>query len=287
MLLLSACATTSTGELAERDPLEGLNRSFYDMNRAFDIVLIKPISTVYRAIIPRPARRGVARAFSNLSEPWSFVNNLLQAKPKRAVRNLGRFVVNTTIGVGGLADHATGMGIKPAPEDFGQTLAVWGVKDSPYLVLPILGPSTIRDGIGSGVGFLADPVGVCLRENGCINATNTERLGINAAEIISVRADLTEAGADTLLEGSLDPYTTMRSAYLQRRRAAIADEDQAAAAITPVGGTGTGTGDPALDAAVRDLEEQGADESAEPPTMPSPTAPQPADTPSVASEPPR
>lgn len=281
LALLSACATTSqSADLADRDPLEGFNRAMWGVNRGADKVVIKPISTVYRTITPRPARRGISRAFSNLSEPWSFVNNLLQGKPKRAVRNLGRFLVNTTIGVGGLADPASDIGIPAAPEDFGQTLAVWGVKDTPYLVLPLLGPSTIRDGIGTGVAFFGDPVNICLNSNGCINASGTERLAITGAEVISARADLTEAGADTLLDGSLDSYATARSAYLQRRQAAIVDEGEAGGRASATSdNSSTSSGDAAMDAAVRELE--GGDDGATPadatttPATPGPAAADP------------
>jgi phospholipid-binding lipoprotein MlaA len=192
---------------------------------------------------------------ANLSEPWSFINNMLQGKPDRAFTNLGRFVVNTTIGVGGLADHASKMGLKPAPEDFGQTLATWGVNAGPYLVLPILGPSTFRDTVGMGVSQLGDPYRVCLRKCGL---TNTQQLGANAAEIISIRADLSESGADGLLDSSLDSYATAKSAFLQRRRAAILDQDGDAAAVPPSGpadaAASPAANDAALDAALSDIK---------------------------------
>jgi phospholipid-binding lipoprotein MlaA len=225
LALLAGCATTpGTDRLAERDPLEGINRGVWKVNRGIDNVAVKPVSTVYRAVTPRPARRGLSRVLANLSEPFSFINNMLQGKPKRAVNNLGRFVVNTTIGVGGLADHATGMGIKPANEDFGQTLAAWGVNGGPYLVLPILGPSTLRDGVGTGVSQLADPYRVCLRTCGVLSSG--ERLGVNAFEVVSVRSELTETGGDTYLKTSLDPYAAARSAFLQRRRAQVLDQEE-------------------------------------------------------------
>jgi phospholipid-binding lipoprotein MlaA len=228
LALLAGCATTpGQDRLAEKDPLEGFNRGVWAVNRGVDTVAIKPISTVYRTVAPRPARRGLSRLLANLGEPFSFFNNLLQGKPDRAINNLGRFVVNSTIGVGGLADHATGFGIKPAPEDFGQTLASWGVNGGPYLVLPILGPSTLRDGVGSGVAQFADPYRICLRE--CGIASSGERLAATGTELLIVRTDLTEAGGDAFLETSLDPYASARSAYLQRRRAQILDqEDQPA-----------------------------------------------------------
>jgi phospholipid-binding lipoprotein MlaA len=226
--LLAGCATTpGEDRLAERDPLEGFNRGVWAVNRGVDTVVLKPVSTVYRTVTPRPARRGLSRILANLSEPFSAINAMLQGKPDRAVNSLGRFVVNSTIGVGGLADHATGMGMKPTPEDFGQTLAAWGVNGGPYLVLPLLGPSTLRDGVGSGVAQLADPYRVCLRE--CGIASSTERLAATGAELVIVRADLTEAGTDAFLDTSFDPYAAARSAYLQRRRTQILDQEDAPA----------------------------------------------------------
>jgi len=139
LVLLAGCATVpGTDRLAEKDPLEGFNRAMWGVNRGVDKVVLKPVTKVYRAVTPKPARRGISNVFANLSEPWSFINNLLQGKPKRAVETLARFIINTTVGVGGLGDPATKMGLKAAPEDFGQTLAVWGVNGGPYLVLPLL-----------------------------------------------------------------------------------------------------------------------------------------------------
>jgi phospholipid-binding lipoprotein MlaA len=231
--LLSGCATVGQDRLAERDPLEGLNRGVWAVNRGLDKVVMKPVSTVYRTVTPKPARRGLSAVLANLGEPFSFINNMLQGKPRRAFNNLGRFVVNSTIGVGGLADHASGFGMKPTPEDFGQTLATWGVNGGPYLVLPLLGPATLRDGVGSGVAQLADPYRICLRE--CGIASSSERLAATGAEIIVIRADLTEAGTDAFLDSSLDSYATARSAYLQRRRAQILDQEDEQPAAAEAG----------------------------------------------------
>jgi phospholipid-binding lipoprotein MlaA len=231
LLLMAGCATTPGSDgpgserLAERDPLEGFNRGVWGFNQFADKVAIKPVSTVYRTVAPRPARRGLSRILANLSEPFSAVNNLLQGKPKRAVRNLGRFVVNSTIGVGGLADHATDLGIATANEDFGQTLATWGANGGPYLVLPLLGPSTLRDGVGRGVAFVADPYQIALRQGAKLSGT--ERLAVTAGTVISVRSDLTDSGADAFLKSSLDPYAAARSAYLQRRHAEVRDSEDA------------------------------------------------------------
>jgi phospholipid-binding lipoprotein MlaA len=230
-LLLSACATVpGQYQLAERDPLEKVNRGVWNVNMAADKAVIKPVTQAYRTVAPRPMRQGVTNLFANLAEPWSFINNVLQGKPNRAARNLGRFVVNSTIGIGGLFDQASKMKIRPAPEDLGQTMAVWGVNGGPYLVLPLLGPSSLRDGIGSGVAAYADPVKVAINQ---ADINVWYKRGIIAGQIVSARSDLIESGGDTFLETSLDPYAAARSAYLQRRMADIRNEDD--------GGNGTGT----------------------------------------------
>jgi phospholipid-binding lipoprotein MlaA len=268
LALLAGCSTTpGQDRLAERDPLEGFNRGVWGFNRGIDNVLLKPAGTVYRAVTPKPARRGLSAVLTNLGEPFSAINNLLQGKPKRAFHNLGRFVVNSTIGVGGLADHASEFGIKPAPEDFGQTLAVWGANGGPYLVLPIFGPSTLRDGIGTGVAQFADPYRVCMAK--CGIATRTQRWGATAGEAVILRSDATEGGADTFLASSLDPYATARSAYLQRRRAQILDQEEEG---------GTGEQDVTLEPAVESgtpapIVNPGTAPSNSPPATPAPDAP--------------
>ena len=221
--VLGGCATTRDGgEMTERDPMERFNRGVWAFNQGVDKVAIKPATTVYRTVTPVPARRGITRIFSNLGEPFNFVNNLLQGKPDRAFNSLGRFLVNSTIGVGGLADHATDLGLKRTPEDFGQTLARGGVRNSPYLVLPLLGPSTVRDGIGTAVQFALDPTQLGLREAGVGSAA---RLAVTGTRVIDTRSQVTDSGVDSLLKNSADPYATARSAYFQRRRAEIEDRE--------------------------------------------------------------
>jgi phospholipid-binding lipoprotein MlaA len=302
-LTLSACATTGTDRLAERDPWEGFNRGVWAVNRGADKVIAKPVTQVYRAVTPKPARDGVRNFFANVTEPWSFINNILQGKGDRAIRNLGRFVVNTTIGIGGLFDHATRFGVQPATEDFGQTLAVWGANGGPYVMLPLLGPSTLRDGVGTGVAFYGDPYSVCLSECGLPKGVPTALTG---ARIISARNELIESGADNFLESSLDPYAAARSAFLQRRRAEILDQegDDAAAeaaaaadaAANPIGGGDISAPDadagiPGGDAASQpdaDAGIPGADAPPQPDAAAPPTSSGPAPKPSepAASTPP-
>jgi len=249
LLLAGGCATVGQDRLAERDPLEKINRPIWDFDQFADRVVLKPVTKGYRAVAPRPVRQGVSNFFANLAEPWSMLNNLVQGQGARAGRNLKRFVVNTTIGIGGLFDHASKMGIRTAPEDFGQTMAKGGVNGGPYLVLPLLGPSTLRDAVGSGAAFLADPAQIGIRK---LDVNVWYKRGFQVARIISARSDLTESGGDAFLESSLDPYAAARSAYLQHRRAEIlnqeddggpadnADAPPGEAVPTPVGDADTG-----------------------------------------------
>ncbi|TZG28156.1 VacJ family lipoprotein [Sphingomonas montanisoli] len=286
---LPACTTTRVGEdrLAQRDPLEGFNRGVWGFNRGADKVVIKPVTTVYRAVVPKPGRDGVRNFFNNVSEPFSLINNVLQGKFDRAARNLGRFLVNTTAGIGGLFDVASRAKIQPAPEDFGQTLGAWGANGGPYLMLPFFGPSTMRDGVGLGVAWVADPYSVCRRECGLPKEV---RYGLLAATVVDARNSLIESGADSFLESALDPYAAARSAYLQRRHAQIlnqeggdqAAEDAAAAdsVANPMGGSpATGVdedaGIPAPDAtSAADADAGIPPADAAPAPAPQPAAPQ-------------
>ena len=279
-LLLSGCASTPGGYvLAQRDPLEKFNRGVWAVNQAADKVAIKPVTQVYRAIAPRPVRQGVSNAFANLAEPWSFANNVLQGKPKRAGRNLARFVLNSTIGIAGLWDPASKIGVHAAPEDFGQTLATWGVNGGPYLVLPLLGPSTLRDGIGSGVAAYADPVKVAI--NGAdINVWY--KRGYLAAYIVNTRSDLIESGGDAFLESSLDPYAAAHSAYLQLRESAIRDEDDNGGGA---GGAPAANGIPAPEGNAATMPSSAAPLPGDDTNPPASAAPLPGDQPAAPATP--
>jgi phospholipid-binding lipoprotein MlaA len=212
--LLAACATTPGDQLAaERDPYEKTNRSIYKFNRGLDNAVVKPATKVYRAAVPRAAQRGIGNAFNNVDEPYSFINALLQGKVAQAFRTLDRFMINTVLGVGGLADHATDMGRPEEPEDFGQTLGSWGVKSGPYLMLPLFGPSTVRDFIGFGVERVADPYRLGINE---ANLNTVESIGLTGLELADTRSYVMDT-ADPLLQGSADEYATVRSAFLQYR----------------------------------------------------------------------
>ncbi len=220
---LSACATVHAGSQAEayRDPWEKTNRDLYALNKGLDRYALKPVTKAYRATTPAPVRQMVSNGFGNISQPNSFLNALLQGKVKQAFRSLDRFLINTTIGFGGLADIATDLGRPNEPEDFGQTLAVWGVGSGPYLMVPILGPSTVRDLFGFGVDFVADPF--LIAETKVLHPTLLEQTGQFTAQTIDVRSQLIDSGGDDALKGSLDDYATLKSAYLQRRQSLIYD----------------------------------------------------------------
>ncbi len=222
-LAVGACAHPHPGNNAAalRDPYEKTNRSLYNFNRGLDKAVVTPATKVYRAVIPTAARNGVSNGFSNLGEPTSFINAVLQGKIKQAFRTVDRFLINTVLGVGGLADHATSLGRPEEDEDFGQTLAVWGVNSGPYLMLPFLGPSTLRDAVGFGVDTVADPIPYA--RNAALDPSLLQKVEIFGGQTLDLRSRLVDAGADGVLASSLDEYATVKSAYLQRRQSDIYD----------------------------------------------------------------
>lgn len=233
--LLTACATTPGDQLqAERDPFEKTNRAIYKFNRNVDKAVVTPATKAYRAVVPKAAQRGIGNAFNNVDEPYSFINALLQGKVKQAFRTLDRFLINTVLGVGGLADLATDMGRPEEPEDFGQTLATWGVKSGPYVMLPFFGPSTLRDTVGFGVERFADPYRIGVNE---LKLSTLESVGLTGLELVDTRSYVMDT-ADALLKGSADEYATVRAAFLQYRWNAIHDgappeEEEEAPPVTP------------------------------------------------------
>ncbi|MBV7256372.1 VacJ family lipoprotein [Pacificimonas sp. WHA3] len=219
LALLGACATTPAA-YQEGDSAEGFNRAIYSFNDAVDKAVIKPVAKGYRAVVPKPARTGITNALDNVDEPLSFMNALLQGKIKRAFRAVDRFAINSTYGVLGFADRAAELGLERQEEDFGQTLAVWGVPSGPYIMLPLLGPSSLRDAAGFGLDSVTDPWGRFQERT--LNLSGTERLGVTGGEVIELRARLVET-ADPLIENAFDPYATIKSAYIQSRTAEIFD----------------------------------------------------------------
>jgi phospholipid-binding lipoprotein MlaA len=206
-LMVSGCATQ-----ANKDPLEGLNRGVYKFNDVTDKILLKPVATAYKTVTPSPVRKGFNNFFSNLGSITTVLNDLLQFKFASAFTDAGRFVINSTFGLAGFIDVAGMDKIPNHKEDFGQTLGYWGVGNGPYLVLPFLGPSSVRDTSGLVFDtFTSDPIQYP-HNIGQISLTNQLR----AAQIVDKRTELLEAG-DLVDNASLDPYSFLRDAYLQRR----------------------------------------------------------------------
>lgn len=217
-LLTAACASTNQNNPEEiHDPLEGLNRATHSFNQGVDKVIIRPFTAGYRAVLPEPPRQGIANAMRNLREPWTFVNDLLQLKFLRAGKTLTRFVVNSTFGVGGLLKASDSLGIEHHSEDLGQTFAVWGVGESPFVVLPFLGPSNGWDTLGFGAYVFADPVTIGISK---LNEKGMN-LGRTAVDALTLRERNFETINSTLDDP--DSYELMRSAYRQHRRYEIFD----------------------------------------------------------------
>ena len=210
LTLVQGCATAPGGNPA--DPFEPFNRSVFSFNDKVDMAVIKPVATVYRDITPSPIRTGVTNFFGNVSDAWSAVNNALQAKPEFALDSLFRVTVNTLFGLGGILDVAGEARIPKHTEDFGQTLGHWGVPSGPYLVLPVLGPSTVRD----TAALLVDIQGDAVTAASNVATRNT----LTATRAVSIRARLLDAG-DLLDEASLDKYSFAREIHLQRRRSLV------------------------------------------------------------------
>lgn len=218
--LLQGCATGPQANAA--DPLEPLNRGVYRFNEGLDRAVLKPVATAYQDITPAPVRTGVSNFFENISDAWSTVNNVLQARPAAAVDSFFRFTTNTLWGVGGIFDVATELQIPKHKEDFGQTLGVWGLGAGPYVVLPVFGPSSVRD----TAGLAGDMQGNLLSQVEKVPLRNS----LSGLRVVDTRASLLGAG-NLLEQAALDKYAFTRDAYLQRRQSLIggngADEPRA------------------------------------------------------------
>jgi len=193
----------------DSDPIEPVNRGIQKFNDVVDTVVYKPVSRTYRYVVPQWGRNRVSNVFYNLSEPLTVVNSALQADPKNTFTSLWRFILNSTFGVLGIFDVAESFGLKPRQEDFGQTMAVWGWRNSSYFVIPFIGPSTLRDALGMGVDVAANPVYWPLDER--------EQIGLFVADALDRRTKLLPV-TDEIERTSLDPYASYRSIYLQERK---------------------------------------------------------------------
>lgn len=208
---LSACTTTQTAD--SRDPFEPINRVSYAVNDGLDRALVKPAAKAYKTVMPQFVQTGISNVFSNAKYPVTLVNNALQGKFGAAANDAGRFLLNTTAGLGGLFDPATAAGLDRNDEDFGQTFGVWGIGAGPYFVIPLFGPTTLRDGFGSIADDFAEPRSY-LKDSHA-------RWSLWAVDKFETRVRLLDA--DTVLERSGDPYAFVRSAYLQRREFQVRD----------------------------------------------------------------
>ena len=231
-LSLGACSTSSkeqivAGNIVIDDPFENTNRAVMSFNSAVDKVLIHPVVKGYRAIVPPPARHGLRNFLRNLKSPIRLANQILQGDVNGAVTVVQRTVINSLVGAGGLFDVAGYEGIAYEAEDFGQALAVWGVGHGPYMVVPFLGPASLRDGMGYAVDSFADP----LR----FYAENIDEEGLyytkQGLDYLDLRESLMDVLED-LEETSIDYYAAVRSAYYQRRVALVNDENEDAQDLT-------------------------------------------------------
>lgn len=226
--MLSACADMpkTPAEQAEanatNDPLEPMNRTIFNVNDFLDRLLIRPLAELYRNMVPPPVRDRITGITNNMKEPVIFANNLLQGEFGKAGTTFERFGTNTILGGAGMFDVATGWGLQQQTGDFGQTLAVWGVHEGPYLVLPLFGPSNFRDGLGLGVDMVMSPWGYLAYDGG--NGTgNRFEISSFSAEGLTRREENIE-GLDALRSGSLDFYAQMRSVYRQYRAKQIGNQ---------------------------------------------------------------
>lgn len=225
-LAVSGCASTSpTGQSNVNDPLEGFNRGMFKFNESVDRAVLKPVAQAYVDVVPQGARSCVGNVFGNLSDVWSTMNLFLQNRAPDGINMMFRVLFNSTVGVFGCFDVASKNGHPRYKADLGQTFGVWGVGSGPYLVLPLLGPSTVRDTAGLAGSFAFDPVSI-----GQVN-DRTTRFSLYGLKATDKRAEF--LGAETFLyDVSLDPYSFTRDAYLQRRASLIRtgrDEDESAA----------------------------------------------------------
>lgn len=218
-LLLAGCAASpqrfervALTDRALQDPWETTNRRVFAVSQKVDRAVLMPIVNGYQFIVPEAARRGIGNLYGNLREPSYLVNAVAQGKISHGFRAFDRILVNGVLGLG-VADHATGMGLYQQSHDFGQTMAVWGVPSGPFVMLPLLGPSTLRDTVGFAVDFLFDPVDQGKNRILSFN-WRMAQLGVR---VINIRIKIANQGEQMLI-GSADPYATMRSAWLQNRR---------------------------------------------------------------------
>jgi len=232
---VTACSTTNDSPEAYaegvpiEDPLEDVNRTIFEINEGIDKVILEPVARGYRFVTPKGIRQGVSNFLRNLKSPIVIGNEILQGDIEGAGNATARMVINTLAGFGGILDLAEAGGIEYQQEDMGQTFAKWGIGNGPYLVLPLMGPSTVRDGVGMAIDSYVDPIRLYLF-NTDQEAWHYARIG---ATVVSQREELLDV-LDDLRRNSFDYYAAVRSAYYQRRQALINDEDPDKAAYVEI-----------------------------------------------------
>jgi len=217
LVSLSACSAVGPHNVKtavtapSQDSYVGVNKAIHDFNKGFDQVIFRPISKGYKAVTPKPVRKGFSNFLSNLFEPWTAINEVLQLNFKGAFHTTKRFVVNSTMGLGGIVDTASKNGIDRHKEDFGQTLAIWGIKPGPYVVIPFIGPSNLRDTVGFGVDFFVEPLNVVLHNKG----RHLEAYGRTLATALDARTRNYDALTDYI--DRPDSYPHLKLFYEQTR----------------------------------------------------------------------
>jgi phospholipid-binding lipoprotein MlaA len=214
-LTLSGCATVAEpGDPRRSDPFEGWNRKVFGFNEKLDENVLRPVATTYRDVVPQFVRTGVGNVFDNISDAWSALNGFLQGKVSVGMTNTMRVAINTVFGLGGLYDQATEMGLERQDEDFGQTLGTWGLGAGPYIVWPVLGPSSMRDSAALPLDLAASP--------SYFVSDTSSKVAISVLDLVQTRSEL--LGATRLLDDiALDKYTFVRDAYLSRRHSLVYD----------------------------------------------------------------
>ena len=214
--LLLLAATGSAQAQNANDPLEGWNRAVFGFNEGLDAAVLKPVATGYKAAVPELVRSGVSNVFGNIADGWSAINQLLQGKPVAAAQMTMRVATNTLFGIAGLFDVASDLGIERQQEDFGQTLGRWGLPAGPYLVWPLLGPSSLRETAAMPLDLQWRPA--------ALSQDSAMQIGLSTLQLIDIRASL--LGASRLVDDiALDKYVFIRDGYLSRRRSLVYDGD--------------------------------------------------------------
>ena len=215
-IALLGCASQAPVKRDPRDPLERMNRVTYTVNDKLDRAIAKPVAKTYRRVTPHFVQRGVSNFMDNLHYPVVLANDILQLKWKASLNDVGRLVLNTAFGIGGLFDPASDAGLMKNDEDFGLTLGHWGVHPGPYLVIPVLGPSDFRDGFGKLADGFADPANYI--------SNSAVRYGLYGVYLIDRRARLLDV--ESALDNAYDPYALLRNVFLQHRQYRITGESE-------------------------------------------------------------